>query len=122
MATAQAAAFYNPPASPIPIRVLNHPALAEAVDRIKARAFRTAREQIKNRARRYSEKPALLEILWSSLSWAEPEKMIWIGTELLAQERDNARRHAGFGGDTAAINARAIILLGRARRLAARRA
>ncbi|MEJ0093779.1 MAG: hypothetical protein WDN46_10145 [Methylocella sp.] len=81
---------------------------------------------IKARAYRLLAKPAELENIWPSLWQAfedyNNQKVIAVGKMLLDEERDNARRHFGFGGEIHAVNARAVILIGRARRLAARRA
>jgi hypothetical protein len=88
-----------------------------ALDR---QAQKTAAFLIKQRARRYVERPTQLEILYPGLSTASPIKMIAIGEHLLEFERAK-RPFFGFGGEVMAINAKAVVLLGRAMRRAERK-
>ena len=92
----------------------------EIEDAFKTQARRTATLLIKRRARDYAGHPRMLGILAPGLETASGEAMIATARDLLAIERATRRRFAGFGGDTPAINYRAIGLLGRAMRRAGR--
>jgi hypothetical protein len=75
---------------------------------------------IKIRARTYAARPRDLDAIAPRLSAAAPETLIEVGAALLRAEAGAPRRWFGFGGEVAATNARAILLLGRAlRRFAA---
>ncbi|SFK67141.1 hypothetical protein [Methylocapsa palsarum] len=91
------------------------------LDRECAKAFRPEANRAvaaltKLRARAYARRPESLDSVCMDLSRASPDDMIAVATRLLARERDGSRRWFGFGGEIQALNARAIILLGRVRR------
>ena len=95
-------------------------ARARLIAALAAAARRCARETIKRRARAYAAEPADLEAIAPGLSAAAPEELIAAGAALLRREAAAPARWFGFGGEAPALNARALILLGRAlRRLAA---
>jgi hypothetical protein len=81
-------------------------------------AARTARALIKERSRAYAGSPLLLEAVWPGLSSAAPETMIAIANYLIACEEASPRRWMGFGGEVPLLNAKAVLLLARARRMA----
>jgi len=81
-------------------------------------ARRVALYTIKARARRYLRDPLRLETITQGLSMASPRALIATGLQMIANERAVPRRQFGFGGEVPAINARAIILVGRWRRAA----
>ncbi|MEJ0095732.1 MAG: hypothetical protein WDN46_20690 [Methylocella sp.] len=83
---------------------------------MQTQAARTARSLIKCRARTYAGRPIDLDAIVPGLSSAPPEILISVGADLLQVERHAPRRWFGFGGETPAINARALVLLGRALR------
>jgi len=87
----------------------------------RSQARRTAIFLIKCRARAYARAPLSLENLFPGLSCAPPDVMIAIAEHLLQVERQTMRRWFGFGGETPALNAQAVLLLGRSLRRAARR-
>jgi hypothetical protein len=73
---------------------------------------------VKQRARALSRNPAALDAILPGLSGTGPEAMIEIARRLLDGERQRRQRWFGFGGEVRALNAKAVLLLGRARRLA----
>ena len=91
-------------------------ARADLAAALAAQARRTARQMIKHRARAYATRPRDLEALAPGLSAAEPAALIAAGADLLRQEAGAPRRWFGFGAEVAALNARALLLLGRTRR------
>ncbi|MGO9673113.1 MAG: hypothetical protein ACLPSF_02910 [Methylocella sp.] len=96
------------------------PARAELAAALKAQASRTALQMIKYRARAYAKRPRDLDALAPGLSAAAPETLIAAGAHLLRAEAAAPRRWFGFGAEPPALNARALMLLGRAlRRLSA---
>ncbi|WP_219322894.1 hypothetical protein [Methylovirgula sp. HY1] len=60
----------------------------------------------------------MLESLYPGLASAPPATLIAIAEHLLETERRAPRRWFGFGGEITAINAKAALLYGRARRRA----
>lgn len=82
---------------------------------LEAAAFLAAR-LVKDRARRFARNPLTLDSVFPGLANADPGTMIDVGLYLLAGEKKNPRRWFGFGGEVPAMNAKAVILLGRARR------
>lgn len=103
----------------MPARPPSFNALLEAA--LHAQARRLAAYLVKHRARAYSRRPMTLETLCPGLSCAAPDSMIAIAKDLLARERQTPRRWFGFGGETPALNAHAVLLLGRTLRRAGRR-
>ena len=96
------------------------PARAELAAAFKAQANRTALQMIKYRARAYARRPRELDAVAPGLSGAAPETLIAAGAELLCFESGAPRRWFGFGAEAPALNARALVLLGRTlRRFAA---
>lgn len=94
---------------------------ASLFDRVlEAAAFLAAR-LVKDRARRFARNPLTLDAVFPGLANADPGTMIDVGLYLLEGERRNPRRWFGFGGEVPAVNARAVILLGRVRRRLGRR-
>ncbi|HET6377929.1 MAG TPA: hypothetical protein VFG05_06430 [Methylocella sp.] len=85
---------------------------------LRTQAARSARALIKERSRAYAGSPLLLETVWPGLSSAAPETMIAIANYLIACETASPRRWMGFGGEVPLLNARAVLLLARARRMA----
>lgn len=83
---------------------------------LQSQARRTAALVTKSRARSFAGQPTALEHICRGLSTASPGEMIDIAKGLLRAERVNPRRWFGFGGEVGALNAQAILLLGRARR------
>jgi hypothetical protein len=73
---------------------------------------------VKHRARALAHDPSRLDGIRPGLSGALPETMIAIARSLLDGERNAAQRWFGFGGEVRALNAKALLLLGRARRRA----
>jgi hypothetical protein len=85
-----------------------------------AQARRTTLQMIKYRARTYARRPRDLDAIAPGLSGAAPETLIAASADLLRLEAGAPRRWFGFGAETPALNARALMLLGRTlRRLAA---
>jgi hypothetical protein len=82
----------------------------------RSQAHRVAASLTKLRARAYARHPERLDIICRDLSKASPDDMIAFAARLLCRERKAPRRWFGFGGEVQALNARAIFLLGRARR------
>ncbi len=79
-----------------------------------------ARQMIKRRARAYARRPRELDTVAPGLSAAAPDTLIAAGADLLRFEAAAPRRWFGFGAEAPALNARALMLLGRTlRRLAA---
>lgn len=81
-------------------------------------AFATQAERaaiflLKRRARAFADRPATLDVVSRGLSLASPEALVAKGREILAIERRQPRRWFGFGAEAPAVNARALILLGR---------
>lgn len=90
-----------------------NPATFESIARSAAAAL------VKHRARALAQSPASLDSFSPGLSCALPEMMIAVARKLLDSERQSAQRWFGFGGEVRALNAKALLLLGRARRRAA---
>jgi hypothetical protein len=96
------------------------PARAELAAALKAQARRTAHQMIKYRARAYARRPRDLDAIAPGLAAAAPETLIAAGADLLRLEAGAPRRWFGFGAEVGALNARALMLLGRTlRRFAA---
>jgi hypothetical protein len=74
---------------------------------------------VKRRARALARDPATLDSVLPGLSRALPEDMIAIARLVLDCERQRPQRWFGFGGEVRALNAKAVLLLGRLRRRAA---
>lgn len=91
--------------------------LFETID-LAAPARRAAAHMIKMRARHYARRPMALDALHPDLSHATPGKLIAIAAHLVEREARSPRRWFGFGGEVNLVNARAALLLGRARRRA----
>ena len=70
---------------------------------------------IKRRARAYARRPLDLDTDCVRPSGASPEALIAAGAALLRAEATAPPRWFGFGGEVGALNARALVLLGRAR-------
>ena len=89
---------------------------ADRDDEIAAAARRAASHMVKMRARRYAQRPSALDALHPGLSRAAPATLIAIAEHLVEREIRSPRRWFGFGGEVSLLNARAALLLGRARR------
>lgn len=85
----------------------------EALDSIARSAVAAL---VKRRARALAQDPATLDAIVPGLSGALPETMIAVARQALDLERQRPRRWFGFGGEVRALNAKAVLLLGRARR------
>lgn len=97
-------------------------ALAKAEAALRSQATRTAVLTIKTRARAFADRPAALEPFCPGLSLAAPERIVAAGAQLIAAETAAPRRWFGFGGEVPLLNAKAVMLFGRAlRRAAAKR-
>lgn len=77
---------------------------------------------VKHRARALARQPTSLDALQPGLAVATPETLIAVARRALDTERQRPQRWTGFGGDVRALNAKALLLLGRARRRTAMRA
>lgn len=86
------------------------------LDRALAAAAHRAARLVKDRARSFARRPLTLDAVFPGLANADAETMIAVGRYLLEGERKSPRRWFGFGGEIPAINAKAVLLLGRARR------
>jgi hypothetical protein len=84
-----------------------------------AQAVRTAAFVVKQRARAYAKRPMGLETISPGLAAAAPETLAAMAKHLIEREKEAPRRWFGFGGEVPILNARAILLLARARRRAA---
>lgn len=91
-------------------------AMDRAISEIQSRARRTAAYMTKVRARRYRDQPMQMETVMPGLASACGNRLIAAGHHFLEFERKTPVRHFGFGGEVGAVNAKAIILLGRYRR------
>lgn len=76
---------------------------------------------VKDRARAFARRPWTLDMVRQGLADASPEAMIVMARQLLDRERRNPSRWFGFGGEIPALNARAVLVLARARRRGERR-
>jgi hypothetical protein len=89
-------------------------ARAELAAALRAQARRAAH------ARAYAGRPRDLDAIAPGLAAAAPETLIAAGAHLLRLEAGAPRRWFGFGAAAPALNARALMLLGRTlRRFAA---
>ena len=89
-------------------------AQANIEDILRAQAVRTTVALIKKRARVYAKSPMLLETVYPGLSAATPETVIAVARHLIMSERDLPRRWFGAGGEISLMNAKAVLLYGRA--------
>jgi hypothetical protein len=91
--------------------------MADFAARCRSQAATTAAWMLKRRARDYTTRPAQLEILYPGLACVEPDRMIAIG-EALRRNEAQIQRHSGQIDlyQVKAINAKAVVLLGRYRR------
>ncbi len=90
-----------------------HDCAAELDAALRTQANRTVAKLTKIRARTFAKAPLGLDELFAGLTDASPHEMIAIAEKLLALELKAPRRWCGFGGETPALNARAMRLLGR---------
>jgi len=97
------------------------PAQAHAEAALRAQATRTAIFLIKHRARAYAKRPMTLENVFPGLAAAAPETMVAAAKHLIETERQAPRRWFGCGGEVPILNAKAVLLVARARRRAAKR-
>jgi len=81
---------------------------------LRAQAVRTAAALIKKRARAYAKSPVLLDSVSLGLSSAAPETAIAVARHVIMTERNLPRRWFGAGGEIPSINAKAVLLYGRA--------
>lgn len=88
----------------------------EALDSVARAAIAAL---VKHRARALARDPAALDSILPGLSGARPEAMIAVARHMLEIERAVPQRWFGFGGEVRALNAKALLLLARARRRAA---
>ncbi len=80
---------------------------------LQSQASQTAHYLVKRRARTYAGRLIDLDAVAPGLSGAPPETLIAVGADLLRIEAHAPRRWFGFGSEAPALNARAIMLLGR---------
>lgn len=80
------------------------------------RARQSAFAAIRRRAHAYLRDALKLEAIAHGLAFASPECLIATGATILDHERRFPSRHFGTGGEVRAINARAIMVLGRYQR------
>ena len=83
---------------------------------MEAKARRAVASIIKARARQFMRQPMQLEAIEPELATAAPNKLIETGFKILSHEMRSPRRLFGFGGEIPALNAKAVILLGRYQR------
>ena len=83
---------------------------------LQSAAVRSIAHQVKKRARLYASHPFGLESLYPGLSSASSETLLAIAAHLVERETRSQRRWFGFGGEVTLLNAKAALLLGRARR------
>ena len=88
-------------------------------ERFAVAARTAAWTMVKARARFYDRYPASLDALHPGLAHAPAATLVAIGRHLVERESLSPRRWFGFGGEIGLVNARATLLLGRARRRAA---
>jgi hypothetical protein len=91
---------------------------AATLEALRAKARRSAAHLVKTRARAFAKRPMALEVLYPGLAAAKPETLIAIAEHLLERQRSNPQRWFGFGGEVTALNAKAVLLYGRALRRA----
>ncbi|HUB65772.1 MAG TPA: hypothetical protein VL996_15215 [Methylocella sp.] len=96
------------------------PAQFHAEAAFRAQALRTVIHLVKHRARAYAKRPMSLEMVAPGLAAAAPETMAAVAKQLIEKETMAPRRWFGFGGEVPILNAKAVLLLARARRRAAR--
>lgn len=89
---------------------------SDRANAFQSQANRAVAALTKQRARAYARSPEHLDMIRPALSRASPDDMITVAIHLLRREKDTPRRWFGFGAEVPALNARAIILLGRVRR------
>ena len=87
--------------------------------RLAVAARTAAWTMVKARARFYDRYPLALDALHPGLAHAPAATLVAIGQHLIERESRSPRRWFGFGGEVGLVNARATLLLGRARRRAA---
>jgi hypothetical protein len=92
------------------------PAQTDAAAALHAQAARTAVFLIKHRARAYAKRPITLENVFPGLAAAAPETMVAVAKHLIETERGAPRRWFGCGGEVPILNAKAVLLVARARR------
>jgi hypothetical protein len=83
---------------------------------MQAKARCSVASIIKARARQLMRQPMQLDVIAPKLATASPVELIAIGLKILSGEMQNPRRFFGFGGEIPALNAKAVILLGRYQR------
>jgi len=88
---------------------------------LRVQANRLAIYLIKYRARAYARRPLTLDNVFPGLSCATPDAMIAIAKHAVKREAQAPRRWFGFGSEAPALNARAVLLIARTLRRAARR-
>jgi hypothetical protein len=76
-------------------------------------AKRSVIRAVKMRAKRYLDNPESRDALVPGLWCASPKTLIATGKTMLENELRFPRRRSGFSGETLAINARALMLVGR---------
>ncbi|PNG25500.1 hypothetical protein [Methylocella silvestris] len=101
---------------PPPVSARTSPPRARLEALLHARARQTVTHLVKCRARAYADRPADLDAIAPGLSEAPPQTLIAVGEDLMAIERLQPRRWFGFGSEAPAVNAKALMVLGRALR------
>jgi hypothetical protein len=86
------------------------------INTIQRAARAAVAHRIKARARIYAKHPMALEPLYPSLSCAPVATLIAVAEHLVERESRSPQRWFGFGGEVSLVNAKAALLLGRARR------
>lgn len=88
------------------------------IDRAFVSPTRLVARLVKDRARAFLRRPSSLDLVFPGLSVATADTMIAVARRLLETERQTLRRWFGFGGEIPALNARAVLVVARARRRA----
>lgn len=91
-------------------------AMPSALRALEAAARHTVHAIVKRRTRYFRDDPLRLETIAHGLWCADPASLIATGRTMLENERRFPRPHFGFGGEVPAINAKALIVLGRYQR------
>lgn len=91
-------------------------ALQIADEQIKSAARRVTAFTVKHRARQFLKDSLRLEAIHHGLCCASPECLIRTGKTMLENERQFPTRNFGLGGYVPAMNAKALVVLGRYQR------
>jgi hypothetical protein len=90
--------------------------IAEFEAEMITKARQSAFAGVRRRAHAYLRDPLQLEAIAHGLAYASPECLMATGRTILDHERRFPSRHFGVGGEVKAMNAKAIMVLGRYQR------